>query len=340
MPLGIEGSEGGEAATGEREYQRAVSLSEDGQRIDVVLASWLSEPRAQVQQRLAAGEVTIDGAPVAKSRRVHTGERIRVAPPTPTSVTAVEGFMDAVPVRWEDEHLAVVVKPAGLVVHAGAGLPQSDRECLPGSSGAPTLVDALRQSGMPLAPGTDPARPGIVHRLDRGTSGVLVVAKTPVAYHGLARMFKAHAVDRRYWAIVDGAPHPPRATIDAPIARSAVVRTRFQVREGGRRAVSHYDVLEAFGRAATLEIQLETGRTHQVRVHLAAVGHPVAGDRTYGASPVLAAQLGLWRPALHARVLGLDHPVTGERIEVAEPLPADLVSALATLRASSGRVPD
>ncbi|MGH8900243.1 MAG: RluA family pseudouridine synthase [Egibacteraceae bacterium] len=293
--------------------------SEDGQRIDVVLADWLSEPRARAQQRLAAGEVTIEGAPVAKSRRVRAGERVRVATPPPAPVPDA---LPAVPIRWQDEHLAVVAKPAGMVVHPGAN-----------PARGPTLVDALRQLGMPLAEAADPARPGIVHRLDRGTSGVLVVAKTPMAYRGLAEMFKIHAVDRRYWAIADGVPDPPRATVDAPIARSAAVRTRFQVDTTGRRAVSHYDVLEAFGRAATLEVRLETGRTHQVRVHLAAVGHPVAGDLTYGASPVLTAELGLSRPALHARVLGLEHPVTGERIEVTEPLPPDLASAFVTLRA-------
>ncbi|MGH8898721.1 MAG: RluA family pseudouridine synthase [Egibacteraceae bacterium] len=304
-----------------------VSSPEDGQRIDLVLAGWLSEPRARVQQRLTAGEVAIDGDPVVKSRRLRAGERVRITPRLPASAPDLDA-LPAVPVRWEDEHLAVVAKPAGLVVHAGAGPPHG-----------PTLVDVLQQLGMPLAETADPARPGIVHRLDRGTSGVLVVAKTSIAYHGLVGMFKAHAVDRRYWAIVDGIPHPPRATVDAPIARSAAVRTRFQVQEGGRRAVSHYDVLEAFGRAAALEVRLETGRTHQVRVHLAAVGHPVSGDRTYGASKTLAVELGLSRPALHARVLGLDHPVTGERVEVDEPLPPDLSSALAVLRAG-GRVPD
>ena len=298
---------------------------EDGERIDVLLAAWLSEPRAQVQRRLAAGEVTVDGDAVAKSRRVRAGERILVAPPSVLGEATGDVSTDnalTVPIRWEDEHLAVVAKPAGLVVHHGAGPTQG-----------PTLIDVLQRQNIPLASGPDPTRPGIVHRLDRGTSGVLVVAKTPVAYRKLTEMFKAHAVDRRYWAIVDGVPDPVRATIDAPIARSTAVRTRFQVDSAGRHAVSHYDVLEAFGRAATLEVRLETGRTHQVRVHLAAVGHPVAGDRTYGASPILATELGLSRPALHARALGLDHPVTGERIEVAEPLPPDLIAALAALRA-------
>jgi 23S rRNA pseudouridine1911/1915/1917 synthase len=223
-------------------------------------------------------------------------------------------------VRWEDEHLAVVAKPAGLVVHRGAGHHDA------------TLVEALECEGVTLAETGDPDRPGIVHRLDRGTSGVLVVAKTVQAYEGLVRLFKTHAIERRYWALVEGVPQPPRATIDAPIARSAAVRTRFRVGASGRPARSHYDVREAFGRAAVLDVRLETGRTHQVRVHLSAIGHPVAGDEAYGASPALARELELCRPALHACMLALCHPVTGERIEVVEPLPVDLELTLQRLR--------
>ena len=287
----------------------------------MVVAGWLDEPRARTQQRLAAGEVTVDGAVVAKSYRVRAGERVVVAAPPPEPEP---GPPPSVAIRYEDEHLAVVAKPAGLVVHAGAG----HRD--------PTLVDALRGQGMALAEASDEERPGIVHRLDRGTSGVLVVAKTGAAYDGLVRAFKAHDVDRRYWALVDGVPDPRRATVDAPIARSPVLRTRFRVDPEGGPAVSHYDVREAFGRAAVLDVRLETGRTHQVRVHLSAIGHPVTGDDVYGASPALAAELGLTRPALHARLLRLTHPVTGARVEVEEPLPKDLVMALIALR-SEGR---
>jgi 23S rRNA pseudouridine1911/1915/1917 synthase len=160
---------------------------------------------------------------------------------------------------------------------------------------------------------------------------VLVVAKTAAAREGLVATFQRHDVDRRYWVIADGVPSPASATIDAPIGRSGRNRTKFTVAPEGRRAVTHYDVEEDFGRAAVLQVRLETGRTHQVRVHLAAVGHPVAGDAAYGASTALAADLGLTRPALHARRLAFDHPVTGERIEVEEPLPDDLVAARARL---------
>ncbi|MBA2577186.1 MAG: RluA family pseudouridine synthase [Euzebyaceae bacterium] len=300
--------------------ERAVGPDDDGRRADVLLAGWLDEPRARAQERIAAGEVTVDGTVVVKSRRVRAGERLVVATPGAAAAANIPP-PPPVAVRWEDRHLLVVAKPAGLVVHAGAG------------ARGPTLVDALRGMGVPLGGAADPDRPGIVHRLDRGTSGLLVVAKSDEAYRGLAAAFRTHDVEREYWALCDGVPDPPVATVDAPIARSAANRTRFTVDAGGRRAVTHYDVLEAFGRAARLRVGLETGRTHQVRVHLAAVGHPVAGDLAYGASPALRAELGLERPALHAGRLAFAHPVTGERVAVEEPVPGDLAAALAVLRA-------
>lgn len=299
---------------------RTVAEAQDGLRVDVVVSEWLGEPRAQVHKRLASGLVEVDGKTVAKSFRLRRGQRVslladvRTAPPPPRPV----------PVRWEDEALCVVAKPAGLVVHAGAG------------HIGPTLVDALAAAGVPLAPSTEPERPGVVHRLDRGTSGLLVVAKTEEALSGLQALFRRHAADRRYWALVDGVPDPPHATIEAPIARDPNRRTRFRVDPGGRRAVSHFDVEERFGEVSRLTVRLETGRTHQVRVHMAAVGHPVCGDRTYGASQAVADWLGLDRPALHAQRLGFAHPLTGEWIEVFEPLPDDLAAALATLRGAEG----
>lgn len=288
------------------------------QRLDVVLAALLEEPRSRSQTRLAAGEVLLDGALAAKSSRVPAGAVIVVVapPPPPAPLPAPD-----VPVRWEDEHLAVVAKPPGLVVHRGAGTPPE----------APTLVSALRAAGMPLAESGDGDRPGIVHRLDRGTSGLLVVAKTPAVLEALAKAFRRHDVTRRYWALVEGTPDPARAVVDAPLARSPRDRTRFRTDPAGRRAVSEYAVEQSFGRASVVTVTLETGRTHQVRVHMAAVGHPVAGDRHYGASPALATELGLERPALHARQLGFAHPVTGAMVEVDEPLPADLGAAIAVL---------
>jgi 23S rRNA pseudouridine1911/1915/1917 synthase len=182
--------------------------------------------------------------------------------------------------------------------------------------------------GVPLAAADDPARPGVVHRLDRGTSGLLVLAGTGVALRGLRAQFDAHTVARRYWALVDGVPEHPRATIDAPIARHPGDRTRFRTAPDGRPAVSHYEVERSWSSAASVLVRLETGRTHQVRVHMAALGHPVSGDRAYGASAAVATALGLQRPALHAMHLGFDHPVTGVRVVIDEPLPADLRRAV------------
>lgn len=306
--------------------EREVDHGEDGWRADQALAGWLDEPRARAQARFDAGEVTVDGRPVAKSRRLRTGERVVVAAPP----AAPRPAPPEVPVRYEDEAVAVVAKPAGLLVHAGAG-----------RRAEATLVDALAAAGMPLActcgphpDGTCPSgRPGIVHRLDRGTSGLLVVAKTGAALEGLGALLKARAVERVYWALVEGVPDPARATVSAPIARSARRRTTFTVDPAGRPAVTHYDVEEAFGRAAVVRARLETGRTHQVRVHLASVGHPVCGDRAYGASPAFAAELGLARPALHARRIAFTHPCTGARVAVEEPLPPDLTGARAAAAA-------
>lgn len=290
---------------------------EAGERLDRLLARWLAEPRAQAQQRLSRGEVTVDGVATSradKSHRAEEGQRVRVAQPPPIQPPAPE----PVPVRWRDPHLLVVAKPAGLVVHPGAGVSEG------------TLVDALQAMGEQLAPGDDPDRPGVVHRLDRGTSGLMIVARTEVARQRLQQALADRAVRRRYWALVDGVPRQRAATIDAPIARHPRKRTVFTTAADGREAVTHYTVAVDHGRAAELDVTLETGRTHQVRVHLSAIGHPVCADRAYGASP-LGDELGLQRPALHAAGVAFDHPVTGEPIELTDPLPPDLCDAVAAL---------
>lgn len=294
-----------------------VADDEAGDRLDVAVSRKLGEPRARTQQRVAAGEVEVEGETAAKSQRLVAGQRVTVREPAPVAVAVPP---DPVPIRYADDHLAVVAKPAGLVVHAGAGVRSQ------------TLVDALREMGVPLAAAGGDERPGIVHRLDRGTSGLLVVAKTDEAYHGLVGALSRREIERRYWALTDGVPDPPRATIDAPIARDPQRRTRFRADPEGKPSVTHYDVEEALAGAARLSVRLGTGRTHQVRVHLSAVGHPVAGDRLYGAQAARARDLCLERPALHAERLAFDHPVTGESVDVTEPLPGDLERALARLR--------
>ena len=314
-------------AKADRLLRREVSAEDEGRRLDQALAEWLDDTRARTQARIAEGDVLIDDRLAVKSHTLRVGEVVEVAHPAPTQEPV--GAMPQVPIRYEDEHLLVIAKPAGLVVHAGAGR-RGHRQL--------TLVDVLRAQDIPLSEaGDDPVRPGIVHRLDRGTSGVLAVAKTDAAYAGLRDLFSSHDVEREYWALVDGEPDPAHATIDAPIARSDSHRTRFSVTPDGRAAVSHYDLRESFGRAAVLSVRLETGRTHQVRVHLSAIGHPVSGDRLYGASPVLAEALGLMRPALHAQRLAFVHPVTGQRVEVTESLPDDLSAALERLQEDQQR---
>ncbi|MGI9016667.1 MAG: RluA family pseudouridine synthase [Euzebya sp.] len=293
------------------QLRRVVADAEDGLRLDVVLADWLQESRSRSQRRIAEAQVSVDGVGLPKSSRVETGQTV-VVMQAPEPSRPVPPTVD---ILYRDHDVAVVAKPADLVVHDGTGVRGS------------TLVDALLAQGIPLAPADDPTRPGIVHRLDRGTSGLLVVATSQLALTRLREVFKAHDVVREYWTLVEGFPDPPTATIDAPIVRSVSNRTSFTTGDGGRRAVTHYTTIAQHSDTAEVEVQLETGRTHQVRVHLRAVGRPVAGDVVYGASPQRSRALGLSRPALHARRLAFDHPVSGQRIDVSQPLPDDLERA-------------
>jgi 23S rRNA pseudouridine1911/1915/1917 synthase len=225
-------------------------------------------------------------------------------------------------VRYEDDRLLVVAKPAGLVVHPGPGHPTG------------TLVNALlgRQGSSLSAGGGAADRPGIVHRLDKGTSGLLLVAKDDATHLALARELADHRVERRYLALVQGRLPADEGTVDAPVGRHPRDRRRMAVVPAGRPAVTHWRVLETFPAVQLAEARLETGRTHQVRVHLASLRHPLAGDRAYGADPTLAGRLGLTRPFLHAWRLAFDHPADGHRVELTEPLPPDLQGVLDRLR--------
>jgi 23S rRNA pseudouridine1911/1915/1917 synthase len=239
--------------------------------------------------------------------------------PAPAQPEPVDGLM----VRYDDDDLVVVDKPVGVAAHPS-----------PGWTG-PTVVQGLAAMGYRIATSGAAERQGIVHRLDVGTTGVMVVAKSERAYSLLKRAFKERTVDKRYSALVQGHPDPSRGTIDAPIDRHPSADYKFAVVVGGRPSVTHYETDEAFRAASLLDVQLETGRTHQIRVHMAAVRHPCVGDLAYGADPVLAKRLHLSRQWLHARELGFTHPSTGEQLRVVSPFPADLQTALDRIRAES-----
>jgi 23S rRNA pseudouridine1911/1915/1917 synthase len=226
-------------------------------------------------------------------------------------------------VLHDDDHIVVVDKPVGVAAHPS-----------PGWTG-PTVVGGLAGAGFRVSTSGSAERQGVVHRLDVGTSGVMVVAKSERAYTVLKRAFKERTVDKIYHALVQGHPDPLRGTVDAPIGRHPSADYKWAVTSNGKPSVTHYDTLEAHRAASLLEVTLETGRTHQIRVHMAAMRHPCVGDLTYGADPTLSARLGLSRQWLHAVRLAFDHPATGERIEFTSSYPDDLANALERLRAES-----
>jgi 23S rRNA pseudouridine1911/1915/1917 synthase len=276
-----------------------------GSRLDKFLAEVLGS-RAAAERAVTAGAL-VDGAARPKSHRLEGGEVITL-PPEPDVVSRRHELPD-VPIAYEDEHVLVLDKPAGLVVHPGAGHADD------------TLVDALAGK---LA-GGDPERPGIVHRLDRDTSGLLVAARTEEAYERLSQLVRERALERTYVALVEGRPRSRRGRIDAAIGRDRHDPTRISLdSESARHAVTHFEVDQLFDRHALLRVSLETGRMHQIRVHLQAIELPVVGDRVYGRRDAA-----LGRQFLHAAELAFPHPVTGARIEVSSPLPADLESYLA-----------
>ena len=289
-----------------------------GRRLDEVVAELAGTSRARAARWATDGLVTVDGRPRPKSYRLREGERLAWSPPPAPPEGGPVAEDRPLAVRYEDDHLLVVAKPAGLVVHPGPGHPTG------------TLVNALlgRQGSSLSAGGGAADRPGIVHRLDKDTSGLLLVAKDDATHLALARDLAGHRVERRYLALVQGRLPAGEGTVDAPIGRHPRDRKRMAVVPTGRPAVTHWRVLETFPAVQLVEATLETGRTHQVRVHLASLRHPLAGDRTYGADPTLAARLGLSRPFLHAWRLAFDHPAGGRRVELTEPLPPDLQGVL------------
>jgi 23S rRNA pseudouridine1911/1915/1917 synthase len=291
-----------------------------GARADAGLAGLLGISRSLAASLLAEGHVQSKGKTLGKSEKLVAGDVLQVSRPERRDpLEVVEEVVEGLKILLDDEDFVVVDKPVGVAAHPS-----------PGWVG-PTVVGGLAGAGYRISTSGSPERAGIVHRLDVGTSGVMVVAKSERAYTALKRAFKERTVDKVYHAVVQGLPDPLVGTIDAPIGRHPGHDWRFAVIEDGRHSVTHYEVLEAFGKASLVEVHLETGRTHQIRVHFSALRHPCAGDLTYGADPRLAATLGLTRQWLHARELGFDHPVTGEPVRVTSDYPQDLAFALEVL---------
>ncbi|HEU5421588.1 MAG TPA: RluA family pseudouridine synthase [Streptosporangiaceae bacterium] len=295
----------------------------DGERLDAALARMFGLSRARAAELIGAGDVLVAGQPAAKSDRVPAGEWLEVTLPPPVPPAARPEPVPGLAIVHEDADIIVVDKPAGVAAHP-----------TPGWTG-PTVLQGLLAAGYTIATSGAAERQGIVHRLDANTTGLMVVAKSERAYSLLKQAFRDREVDKRYHALVQGHPDPLRGTIDAPIARHPAGDGRFAVVADGRPSVTHYDTLEAFRAASLLEVRLETGRTHQIRVHMSAIRHPCAADRLYGADPVLAARLGLTRQWLHAMALSFAHPADGRRAEFTSSYPADLAHALDVLAAES-----
>jgi 23S rRNA pseudouridine1911/1915/1917 synthase len=335
----------------------AVPAEAAGQRLDQFLAAHIADTsRARVQLLLEEEKALVNGKPSKPSLKLKGGENITILGdpvPPPLRAMAEDIPLDII---YEDDDLAVINKPAGMMVHAGAGATDDDRN-------RGTLVNALLHHFKQLSGVGGETRPGIVHRLDKETSGLILVARNDVAHRNLAKQFSGREVKKRYVALVHGWPERPRGTITAEISRDAIRRIRMTTRgTGGRTAVTHYEVRERiespYGKFAVIDVRIETGRTHQIRVHMASIGHPVVGDTLYGASGVLRSQtppqktsrkrtaessagkaqesqpgaLRLSRNFLHAASVELSHPRTGKPLSFTAPLPPDLTSYLAKLR--------
>jgi 23S rRNA pseudouridine1911/1915/1917 synthase len=292
-----------------------------GERVDAGLARMFGISRSKAADLISSGRVVLDGSAAVKSDRLLPGVTLEVSlPPAadPLEIRAEE--VEGITVIHDDEAIVVVDKPVGVAVHPSMGWT------------GPTVVGHLVAAGYRIATSGAPERQGIVQRLDVGTSGVMVICKGERAYSVLKNAFRHREIDKTYHALVQGHPDPHEGTIDAPIGRAPKSDWKFAVREDGKHSVTHYATLEAHRFASLLDIKLETGRTHQIRVHMSALKHPCVGDLTYGADPTLAKRLGLERQWLHAVRLGFTHPESGEYVEFSSPYPADLADALEKIR--------
>lgn len=294
------------------------------ERVDVAISRLLGLSRNVVVNLIEAGEVVRAGVALGKSDKVITGEVLEVKLPAAKYEPKLEPTpVDGLKVVFNDEHIIVIDKPVGIAAHPS-----------PGWRG-PTVVGAIFAAGYQLATSGSAERQGVVHRLDVGTSGLMVVAKNELAYSNLKDQFRNRSVSKVYHALIQGHIDPTIGTIDAPIDRHPREDYRFAVVANGKPSITHYKSLESFSAVTLVEIELETGRTHQIRVHFSALHHPLVGDFTYGADPVLAEKLRISRPWLHAKQLAFDHPVKGERIAFECPYPEDLTRSLTLLAEQS-----
>ena len=291
----------------------------EGERVDAALARLFGLSRTKAADLATAGAVTVDQRAVGKSDRVSAGAWLEVSLPDPLSSPRLAVTAEPIAgmaIIHDDDDLVVVDKPVGVAAHPSVGW------------AGPTVIGGLAAAGYRISTSGAAERQGVVHRLDVGTSGLMVVAKSERAYTVLKRAFKERTVDKTYHALVQGLPDPLQGTIDAPIGRHPHHDYKFAVTASGKPSITHYEVIEAFRSASLVEVHLETGRTHQIRVHFSALHHPCAGDLTYGADPVLATSLGLERQWLHAVGLGFQHPGSGERVDFRSAYPKDLQTAL------------
>lgn len=294
----------------------------EGERVDAALSRLFGISRSRAAELSAEGHVQVGGRTVGKSHRVSAGDHLDVDLPAATTSPSLEVIAEPVPgmrIVHDDDDLVVVDKPVGVAAHPSVGWT------------GPTVVGGLAAAGFRISTSGASERQGIVSRLDVGTSGLMVVAKSESAYSRLKQAFRSRTVDKNYHALVQGLPDPVVGTIDAPIGRHPGADFKFAVMDSGKPSVTHYELIEAFRHASLMDVHLETGRTHQIRVHFAALRRPLLGDLMYGADPVLARKVGLERQWLHAVGLGFEHPGTGEYVHFTSDYPPDLQDALGRL---------
>jgi 23S rRNA pseudouridine1911/1915/1917 synthase len=293
-----------------------------GERVDTAIARLLGISRSAAAEVCESGGARVGNKVLGKSDRVNQGDLLLLEPPKPhEQLQVVATPVDELSILYQDDDLVIVDKPAGVVAHPTVGFE------------GPTVAGALLARGISLTTSGAQERQGIVQRLDVGTSGLMMLAKSELAYSRLKQAFRDRSVHKLYHAIIQGHPDPSEGTFDAPIARHPKAEFKFAVMEGGKPSVTHYKTLELFAAVALCEVILETGRTHQIRVHFSAFRHPLLGDTMYGADPTLAKKLSIDRQWLHAKELGFSHPITGEQLHFVSEYPRDLAEVLVKLRA-------